>query len=72
LELKAVSAMATKIKLGAQMRAAAAVIEPVLAAQYAEDKATLTLAHNEQTRSIAYIAKRQAEVKALLAKYKIK
>ena len=72
LELKAVSAMATKIKLGTQMRAVAAVIEPVLAAQYANDKATLTLAHNEQTRSIAYIAKRQAEVKALLAKYKIK
>lgn len=72
LELKAVSAMATKIKLGAQMRATAAVIEPVLAAQYANDKDTLTLAHNEQTRSIGYIAKRQAEVKALLAKYKIK
>jgi hypothetical protein len=72
LELKAVSAMATKIKLGAQMRAVSAVIEPVLAAQYVNDKDTLTLAHNEQTRSIAYIAKRQAEVKALLAKYKIK
>ena len=72
LELKAVSAMATKIKLGAQMRAVSAVIEPVLAAQYVNDKETLTLAHKEQTRSIAYIAKRQAEVKALLAKYKIK
>ena len=72
LELKAVSAMATKIKLGTQMRAAAAVIEPVLAVQYANDKDTLTLAHKEQTRSIAYIARRQAEVKALLAKYKIK
>jgi len=72
LELKAVSAMATKIKLGAQMRAAAAVIEPVLAAQYANDKATLTLAHKEQARSIVYIARRQAEVKALLVKYNIK
>lgn len=64
--------MATKIKLGAQMRAVSAVIEPVLAVQYANDKATLTLAHKEQTRSIAYIARRQAEVKALLAQYKIK
>jgi len=72
LELKAVSAMATKIKLGTQMRAVAAVIEPVLAAQYANDKATLTLAHKEQARSIVYIARRQAEVKALLAQYKIK
>jgi len=72
LELKAVSAMATKIKLGTQMRAVAAVIEPVLAAQYANDKATLTLAHKEQARSIGYIARRQAEVKALLAQYKIK
>lgn len=72
LELKAVSAMATKIKLGAQMRAVAAVIEPVLAVQYAKDQPTLTLAHKEQTRSIAYIARRQAEVKALLKQYKIK
>jgi spore coat protein CotH len=72
LELKAVSAMATKIKLGAQMRAVAAVIEPVLAVQYAKDQATLTLAHKEQARSILYIARRQAEVKALLKQYKIK
>ncbi|NBR65079.1 MAG: hypothetical protein EBS85_03920 [Micrococcales bacterium] len=72
LELKAVSAMASKIKLGAQMKAAAAVIEPVLAVQYANDQATLTLAHNEQNRSIGYIAKRQTEVKALLTRYKIK
>jgi hypothetical protein len=72
LELKAVSAMATKIKLGAQMRAAAAVIEPVLVAQYEKDQPSLTLAHKEQTRSIAYIARRQAEVKALLTQYKIK
>jgi len=72
LELKAVSAMATKIKLGAQMRAAAAVIEPVLVAQYEKDQPSLTLAHKEQARSIAYIARRQAEVKALLTQYKIK
>jgi len=72
LELKAVSAMATKIKLGAQMRAVAVVIEPELAVQYAKDQPTLTLAHKEQTRSIAYIARRQAEVKALLKQYKIK
>jgi hypothetical protein len=64
--------MATKIKLGAQMRAAAAVIEPVLASQYASDKATLTLAHKEQARSILYIARRQLEVKTTLAKYGIK
>ena len=72
LELKAVSEMATKIKLGAQMKTVAAVIEPVLAEQYSKDQPTLTLAHQEQARSIGYIAKRQAEVKALLKQYKIK
>ena len=72
LNLKAVSAMATKIKLGTKMRQVATVIEPVLAAQYKTRPSLLTLAHSEQTRSIGFLTTRHAEVKKLLLQYKIK
>lgn len=72
LELKAVSATATKIKLGAKMQAVAKVINPIIADQYKNKPELITLARNEQARSIGFITKRQAQVATLLKKYKIK
>ena len=74
IQLKAVSAKATAIKLGTQMAAAAKLIDPVLKAQYSstENKPLYALAKSEQTRSIGYIAKRQAQVAAVLKKPVVK
>jgi len=72
LELKAVSAKATGMKLATQMKAVANVINPVLAIQFKNNPSKMTLALNEQTRSISYIAKRQSEVAALLKSNGIK
>lgn len=71
-QLKLVSATATKIKLGDQMKAVAKVINPVLTVQFGKDAATLKLIKDEQARTVAYIAKRQATVAATLKKYGIK
>ncbi|MFM8927294.1 MAG: CotH kinase family protein, partial [Rhodoluna sp.] len=71
-QLKAVSLMATKMKLGTQMQAAAKLVNPVLQVQYKNSPELFTLAKSEQARSIGFIAKRQAQVAALLKKYKIK
>ena len=71
-ELKATSAMATKIKLGTLMRSAAAVIKPVLNDQFKNRPDLVIAITAEQTRSIAFIASRQKEVSALATKYKIK
>jgi spore coat protein CotH len=71
-ELKAVSLMATKIKLGSQMQAAAKLVNPVLQVQYKNTPELITLAKSEQARSIGFIAKRQAQVAALLKKNNIK
>jgi len=70
--LKLVSATATKIKLGAKMRAATKLIDPVLVSQYSSSPDTLKLARNEQNRTIAWITLRQKAVAALLKKYGIK
>lgn len=70
-DLKAVSAMATKMKLATNMKAAAKLIDPVLLSQFSAS-AERNLIHSEQTRSIGYIAKRQSQVAALLKKYGIK
>lgn len=71
-ELKAVSAMATKMKLADQMRAASKLIKPVLATQFASERDLMTKIGNEQTRSISFISARQKEVAALVKTYKIK
>lgn len=71
-ELKAVSAMTTKMKLADQMRAAAKLIKPVLDNQFAAKPELITEIGKEQTRSISFIAARQKEVAALVKKYKIK
>jgi len=71
-ELKAVSAMATKMKLGTLMKSAAAVIRPTLVAQYKSGSNPLQMIEKEQTRSIAFIATRQKEVAALVKTYRIK
>jgi hypothetical protein len=71
-QLKLVSATATKIKLGDQMKAVAKVINPVLTVQFGKDAAALKLIKDEQARTVAYIAKRQATVAATLKKYGIK
>ena len=71
-ELKNVSAMATKIKLGTLMKSAAAVIKPLLLNQFPAGSEQLAIIEMEQTRSIAFIAKRQKEVAALVKTYKIK
>lgn len=71
-ELKAVSAKATSMKLGAQMQAVAKVINPVLAIQFKNSPSKMTLARDEQARSIGFIAKRQAQVATLLKANNIK
>ena len=71
-QLKAVSAMATKIKLGSLMKSAAGVVKPVLLSAYPAGSEGLRVIEMEQTRSIAFIATRQKEVAALVKTYKIK
>jgi spore coat protein CotH len=71
-ELKATSAMATKMKLRTLMKSASTVIQPVLADQYKLHPDLLAGIKAEQTRSISFIAARQKEVAALVTKYKIK
>jgi hypothetical protein len=71
-ELKAVSAMATKMKLGTIMKSAATLIKPVLLSQYSQGSETYEISQMEQTRSIAFITTRQKEVAALVKTYKIK
>lgn len=62
LQLKLVSETATKIKLASQMQAVAKVINPVLIKQFGSDPAAVSLIKSEQTRTLAYIAKRQVAV----------
>jgi spore coat protein CotH len=71
-ELKAVSAMATKIKLSTLMKSAATLINPVLSAQYSIRPDLFANIAPEQTRTFSFISARQKEVAALIAKYKIK
>ena len=71
-ELKATSAMATKMKLGTLMKSASSVIKPVLTAQYKTRPDLLLGITAEQTRTISFITARQKEVAALATKYKIK
>lgn len=72
VQLKAVSAMATKMKLGTQMKAVTKVIKPVLDAQFKTKPEQLEIIALEQNRTIAWITSRQKEVAALVKKYKIK
>jgi hypothetical protein len=71
-QLKATSAMATKMKLGTLMKSAATRVKPVLAIQYKNRPDLLAVITAEQTRSISFITARQKEVSALATKYKIK
>jgi hypothetical protein len=69
-QLKAVSAMATKMKLGTLMRSASTLIKPTLAARNNSDQ--MAIIALEQTTAIKFISTRQKEVAALVKKYKIK
>jgi len=71
-ELKAVSAMATKMKLGTLMKSATTLIKPVLTAQYKNRPDLLANIAPEQTRTFSFITARQKEIAALMTKYKIK
>lgn len=71
-QLKAVSDMATMMKLGALMSSAAKVIQPTLDAQFKTKPEQLEIIALEQGRTIAWITSRQKEVAALMKKYKIK
>lgn len=71
-ELKAVSAMATKMKLSTMMRSAAKLINPVLTVQYKNRPDLFANIVPEQNRTYSFIAARQKEVAALMTKYKIK
>jgi hypothetical protein len=71
-ELKAVSAMATKMKLSTLMKSAATLVKPVLASQYKSRPDVLANIASEQTRTYSFITARQKEVAALVTKYKIK
>jgi hypothetical protein len=72
-ELKAVSAMATKMKLGTLMKSASTfLIETVLNDQYKNNPNTLADITREQNRTFSFITARQKEVAALVKQYKIK
>jgi len=71
-ELKAVSAMATTMKLASLMKSAAAVIKPVILAKYPAGSDMNQVIAMEQTRSISFITTRQREVASLLKTNKIK
>jgi hypothetical protein len=71
-ELKAVSAMATKMKLSTLMKSAATLIKPVLTDQYKSRPDLLANIAPEQNRTYSFITARQKEVTALMTKYKIK
>jgi spore coat protein CotH len=71
-ELKNVSAMATKMKLGSLMKSAATLIKPVLLTQYPAGSKELEVLTMEQSRTISFIAIRQKAVAALVKTYKIK
>jgi spore coat protein CotH len=71
-ELKAVSAMATKMKLSTLMKNASILIKPTLTAQYKNRPDQLANIAREQTRTYSFITSRQKEVAALVTKYKIK
>jgi spore coat protein CotH len=69
-QLKAVSAMATKMKLSALMKSATNVIRPTLAARNNSDQ--MEIIALEQASTLKFITTRQKEVAALVKKYKIK
>jgi hypothetical protein len=71
-ELKAVSAMATKMKLSTLMKSAAKLVNPVLNVQYKNRPDIFANIAREQARTYSFIAARQKEVAALMTKYKIK
>ena len=73
--LKAVSAKAASIQLGAKIATAAKVIEPVLQSQYGTDLGTMKYLddiHTEQNRTIWFIANRRVQVSDLLKQNGIK
>jgi spore coat protein CotH len=69
-QLKAVSAMATKMKLGTLMKSASTLIRPTLDDQNNSNQ--MEVIALEQTTAIKFISTRQKEVAALVKKYKIK
>jgi spore coat protein CotH len=71
-ELKATSAMATKMKLGSLMKSVAAVIKPALMTQFEPGSETMRSIEIEQNSTIKFITARQKEVAALVKTYKIK
>ena len=71
-ELKAVSAMVTKMKLVTLIKSAAATIKPVIMNRYPAGSDMLESIGIEQNSTIKFITTRQKEVAALVKTYKIK
>ena len=71
-ELKAVSAMVTKMKLVTLIKSAAATIKPVIMDRYPAGSDMLESIGIEQNSTIKFITTRQKEVAALVKTYKIK
>jgi hypothetical protein len=72
VQLKAVSAMATTMKLGEKMTTAAKVIDSTLVAQFKTNPSFLSVIHKEQTRSVKFVTTQQANVKSVLSTYGVK
>lgn len=70
-QLKAVSAMATKIKLVTLMKTATTVINPVLSSTN-KGRDWMDALVKEQSRSFSFVTARQKEVAGLVKTYKIK
>ena len=72
LQLKAVSAMATSMKLGEKLRNAAKVIDSTLVSQFKSNPSMLAVIYKEQTRTVRFIATQQTNVKKALTTYGVK
>jgi len=72
LQLKAVSAMASTMKLVEKMSNAAKVIDSTLVFQYKSNPSMLSAIHKEQARSINFITTQQGKVKQVLTTYGVK
>jgi hypothetical protein len=72
LQLKAVSAMATTMKLGDKMSKAAKAINAELVDQFKTSPSFMAVIHKEQARSIRFIATQQLNVKKALTTYGVK
>lgn len=72
LQLKAVSTMATTMKLGEKMTAAAKLIDTTLVLQYRSNPSMLSVIRKEQTRTVKFITAQQGKVRQVLTSYGVR